>query len=253
MIISLVTALVILLSGGPDELFLIPKADKKIKTVIVDDNRKTEALELFKKTKKEIKHFNKELNNDIKRLKNDTYRASLEDGDVVQLLEDALAKWKDHQSYLVQQRLALREIMTEDEWSDFMALSSDYFEAKDKKMQKSLAKKDKRTNKLTNKMRASFKKNIADPSNLESALEQYEMLESLISKKFDEVNNFTFPGNDILHNYNATSAELLSAYNVKNEVRENVYNSFLEFRAELLQFLPAAEWNDISKSFLVLL
>ena len=54
MIIGLVTLLSILFSGGPEDIFLIPKADKKIKSVIVDKERQKQAVELFKQTGKKI-------------------------------------------------------------------------------------------------------------------------------------------------------------------------------------------------------
>lgn len=252
MIISLVTMLVILLSGGP-EIFTIPNVEKKVKTVMVDDHRKTEALDLIKVTKKEIKSFNKELKGDIKMLKNDKYRASLQEEDVVQILENALTKRKDHQSYLVDQRIKLRTVMTEDEWTGFMEISSEYFVAKEKKVQKVLAKKDKQADKLMSNIRTSFEKNISDPDNLALALAQYDELESLINQKFAEINNFTFPSNEILHDYHADSEVLVSVYDQKNETREIVYNGILDLRSNILQYLPENEWKAISKSFVGLM
>ena len=53
MLIALFSMLAIAIFGSGESPFLIPKVDKKIKKVVVDDERKTEILAIMKGYKKE--------------------------------------------------------------------------------------------------------------------------------------------------------------------------------------------------------
>ena len=55
----LITLLIAKLYGGPEEIFMIPNLDRKIKSHIVDQEQKKEILQVTKDAKKEIKEFQK--------------------------------------------------------------------------------------------------------------------------------------------------------------------------------------------------
>ena len=80
MIIGTIALLSILFSDA-GEIFLAPKVDKKLKIVIVDKDRKKEAVDLYKTTKKRVSKFEKSVNKTKKNLKKNKTRMSLTDSD----------------------------------------------------------------------------------------------------------------------------------------------------------------------------
>ena len=55
----LITLLIAKLSGGPEEIFMIPNLDKEIKSHILDKERKDNLLLVVKEAKMEIRAFSK--------------------------------------------------------------------------------------------------------------------------------------------------------------------------------------------------
>ncbi len=252
MIISLVTVLVLLLTGGPGEIFLVPKVDKKIKVVVEEKEREKEVLVLFKDTKKEIKSSNKELEKQAKQLKKDKFRDPLSLEEVEELLMELNDKKKQNQAFMVQQRLKVRELMTKQEWDKLIELSLESLELSEKKQLKQLEKQNKEMVKLLSSTRVSFNKTIDQPDNLVKAHQDYNSFEGAIIQLLNQVNQYNLENKACLQDYDATQNELLNVYQSKNETREQMYKEFLNLRDTMLEYITLEEWKTITKSFVQL-
>jgi hypothetical protein len=253
MLIGLATLLILLFSGGPEEVFLIPNAEKNLKSIIADKDKKSQAVALFKTTKQEIKAFNKELKQKSKELQNNSYRGNLTEPAVKQLLKESFEHRKNIQSHLIDQRLQLRELLTEDEWDRFMEVSIQEMASKEKKAQKAQVKKGKEAEKLLAKLKSSLEKNISDADKLDKALKDYSDFEQLIIGKFEQLNALTFENNSAVKDYSVDKETLSIIYSDLNGARQELYNGFLTMRSSMTAYLTEDEWSAISKNFIELL
>ena len=224
-----------------------------LKSIIADKDKKSRAVDLFKTTKQEIKAFNKELKQKNKKLKNDAYRSNLNESTVEQLLKESFDSRKVVQSHLIDQRLQLRELLTEDEWDRFMEVSLEELVSKEKKAEKATVKKDKETEKLLAKLKSSLEKNISDADKLKKALKDYSDFEQLIITKFEQLNALTFENNSSVQAYSVDRETLSSIYSDLNGARQELYNGFLTMRSSMTAYLTEDEWIAISKNFIELL
>ena len=253
MLIGLTTLIIIIFSGGPEEIFLVPNAEKNLKSIIADKDKKSRAVDLFKNTKQEIKSFNKELKQKNKMLQNNSNRGNLTEPAVEQLLKESFDSRKDVQSHLIDQRLQLRELLTEDEWDRFMEASLEELASKEKKAEKATVKKDKEAEKLLAKLKSSLEKNISDAEKLGKALKDYGDFEQLIIQKFEQLNALTFENNSSVKAYNVDRETLSTIYSDLNSARQELYGGFLTMRSSMKAYLTESEWNAISKNFIELL
>ena len=253
MIISLVTLLIMHFSNGPGEIFLVPDVDKKIKKIIVEKERKKEALALFRTTKKRISKYNKALNKKNKPLKKEKYRASLSDSDIEQFFQESFEERKRIQGNLIEQRLKIREVMSEEEWNKFIEMSLQEIIDKDKKIQKAEDKRDKADEKLLSKIRSSLQKAIADPDHKEKALADFADFEKIVINLFDEDNALTLENNPTVQSYNVTREELQNIYGKLNNARNQLYSSFFVMKDTMTGYLTDDEWNAVTKAFIPLL
>ena len=253
MLIGLASLLVILFSSGPEEVFLVPNAEKNLKSIIDDKEKKNQAVDLFKITKQEIKAYNKELKQKNKELKNSSYRSSLNESAVEHLLKESFENRKDLQSHIIDQRLKIRELLTNDEWDRFIKVSIEEMTSKEKKSQKAQLKKDKEAEKLLSKFKSSLEKNISDKEKLDKALKDYSNFEQLIILKFEQLNALTFENNSSIKAYNVDKETLSTIYSELNVAREELYDGFLIMRSSMTEYLTEDEWSAISKNFIELL
>jgi len=253
MIIGLATLITLLFSDGPGEVFLVPNAEKNIKAIVKDKDKKSQAAELFKSAKKEVKAFDKDFKQQNKQLKKDDYRTSLGQSGAEQLFAETFEKRKVLQEHLVDQRLKLRQVITEEEWDRFIETSIEAMASKEKKAQKAQQKRDKAAEKLLGKIRSSLQKNIANAENRDKALNDFTDFEKIVNNLFDETNALTFENNPSVQTYDVSKKELQDIYSKLNNARENLNSGYLMMRKSMTTYLSEDEWNAISKSFLELL
>ena len=253
MIIGLATLLTLLFSDGPGEVFLVPNAEKNIKAIVKDKDKKSQAVELFKSTKKEVKVFDKDFKQQNKQLKKYDYRSSLGQSGVEQLFAETFDKRKDLQKHLVDQRLKIRQIITEEEWDHFIETSIEIMGSKEKKAQKTQQKRDKAAEKLLDKIRSSLQKNIADAENIDKALNDFADFEKIVNNLFSETNALTLENNPAVRSYDVSKEELQDIYSKLNDAREKLNSGYLMMRKSMTAYLTEDEWNTVSKSFLELL
>ena len=253
MITALVTLLIMHFSGGPGEVFLVPNAEKNIKAIVKDKDKKGQAVELFKSTKKEVKAFDKDFKQQNKRLKKDDYRNSLGQSGVEQLLAETFDKRKDLQNHVIDQRLKIRQVITEEEWDRFIETSMETMASKEKKTQKAQDKRDIAAEKLLEKIRSSLQKSIADTDHRNRALADFADFEKIVNSLFEETNALTFENNPSVQSYDVSKKELKDIYSKLNNAREQLNSAYLMMRKSMSTYLSEDEWNAISKKFLELL
>ena len=256
MIIGLATLLTLLFSDGPGEVFLVPNAEKNIKAIVKDKDKKGQAVKLFKATKKEVKAFDKDFKQQSKRLNKDDNRTSLGQSGVDQLLAETFDKRKDLQNHVIDQRLKIRQVITEEEWDRFIETSVETMASKEKKTQKAQDKRDTAAEKLLEKIRSSLKKSIADNDHRNRALADFADFadfEKIVNSLFEETNALTFENNPSVQSYDVSKEELQDIYSKLNDAREKLNSGYLMMRKSMTAYLTEDEWNTVSKSFLELL
>ncbi len=250
MITGLVTLIIIFFSNVTGEVFLVPNAEKNIKAIVKDKDKKGQAVELFKSTKKEVKAFDKDFKQQNKRLKKDDYRNSLGQSGVEQLLAETFDKRKDLQNHVIDQRLKIRQVITEEEWDRFIETSMETMASKEKKTQKAQDKRDIAAEKLLEKIRSSLQKSIADNDHRNRALADFADFEKIVNSLFEETNALTFENNPSVQSYDVSKKELKDIYSKLNNAREQLNSGYLMMRKSMTTYLSEDECNAISKSFL---
>jgi len=240
-------------SGGPGEVFLVPNAEKNIKAIVKDKDKKGQAVKLFKATKKEVKAFDKDFKQQSKRLNKDDNRTSLGQSGVDQLLAETFDKRKDLQNHVIDQRLKIRQVITEEEWDRFIETSVETMASKKKKTKKAQYKRDTSAEKLLEKIRSSLQKSIADNDHRNRALADFADFEKIVNSLFEETNALTFENNPSVRSYDVSKKELKDIYSKLNNAREQLNSGYLMMRKSMTTYLSEDEWNAISKSFLELL
>lgn len=253
MLIGLATLIILLFSDGPGEIFLVPDVDKKIRKVVLDDDRRKEALNLFKTTKKKISTYSKSQTKKSKSLKKDTYRASLSQSDIEELLQEYYSDRIELQAYLVAQRLKVREVMNEGEWDNLIEISIQELQDKEKQFSKSQEKRNKEAIKLLDKIQSSLQRNISNESKKQQALSVFAEFEKKIIKVFEETNVLTFENNTSIQKYDVTKEELSGIYARLNEARSQFLKEYIAMRSNMMKFLSEEEWLAISKTFIDLI
>jgi hypothetical protein len=248
MIISLVTLIIILFSGGgPDSFFLVPDGQKIIKTQIVDKEKANDAVVHYKAASKAIKAFSKQNKKDRKELvklqsDRNTTRSTLE-----KKYTEAFGTRKQLQEELADTRLKIRDLMTEDEWDAFILDALAALEKKEKKTQKQDSKADNTAQKNLDKINTAITQEVNDEQRQKEALDAFSMFEGRVLKLVQKINTLKFNTNATLQSYSTKHQELVEIYNEMNSAQDEAFKALLNMRDELLQDITVEEWNSISK------
>jgi len=251
MIIGLTTLLLVLFSDGPGEIFLVPDADKKVKSVVAGKERKKQTVAVFKAAEKEASKFKKSLKKQNKKLKKN--ESPLSDADLEQLLNESFAEREKLQVFLVEKRLEIRDILTEKEWDKVIDIALEEQISKEKKFQKAEAKKDKQAQKVLAKIRSALKKNIVNAESRERALGDFADFEKKAIGVFVETNDLTIQNNQISQSYSANKEELLTIYTKLNTARRELFTGYMIMRKSMKGYLTDEEFSKVSKAFIELL
>ena len=112
----LIALFIATLSGGPEEIFMIPKLDKEIKSHIEDKDRKNEILLVAKEAKKEIKEFGKLKKKNLKQLKKQSRSRDTSTQQLLDLYQTYFNARLSKQSIVIEHRLKIHELLNENEW-----------------------------------------------------------------------------------------------------------------------------------------
>jgi hypothetical protein len=166
----LITLLIAKLSGGPEEIFMIPNLEKEIKSHAVDKERKNEILLVAKEAKKEIKSFEKIRKNQLKeieKLGKLKSTSSTELFDIYTIYNNARLNM---QTVLIFKRLKLQQLISDEEWKQLIESAVLPSDKALKKIDKQNNKEDDEVEKLIQEIETTIINEITEANKQENLL-----------------------------------------------------------------------------------
>lgn len=244
----LIALLIAKLSGGPEEIFMIPKLDKEIKTYVTDNVRKQQILSITKDAKKEIKAFQKIRKSKLKeisKLAQDQNKTSDDLLDIYQVYYDARLNM---QKQLIENRLDVQQFLTDAEWKQLIenaVLPSDKIR---RKADKADAKEEGKVDKLVEEIDKAINKEVKDSEKREAILLSLETFTISLEEFIDEGQQMNFKDNKIIRDKNATREDLEKFYDSENELRMKGTKDYFKIRESAIQNSTDDEWKRIVKA-----
>ena len=244
----LITLLVTKLSGGPEEVFMIPNFEKEIKAHVVDKDRKKEILLVVKEGKKELKSFNKIRKRKLKEIKEmGASRASTAE-QILALYETYHDARLVNQSILTDRRIILQNLFTDEEWKQIIEKAVLPSDKAKKKIEKQEGKEEDSVDKVLANIEKSIKENIEDEHKKQEALSSLDKFKTTLNDFIEEGHKMNFEDNDIIRNKNVSRAEFEHFYSYQNQLRYKGSEEFFEMRNSVLENSNEKEWKEIIKS-----
>lgn len=247
--IFLIIFFITLLTGGPEQIFLIDNLKKEIKQNVDDKEIKDELLNTLEITTKEIKKFNKCNDKGRKKVKKLVQKKSSSSDLLNGILNNALILRIEHQKKMIESRLFFQEKMNIEQWNKIIS-TADLPSEKDIKEYDAVIEKDKKAKKkLVDKVREAISNGIEEPSKQEIIITSFNEFEYALNNYLDEARKINFTNNKIVRNHNASKADLQGIYDYQNKLRKTVYQEFIEMHQIASEKTTLEEWNKISNSF----
>lgn len=244
----LIALLIAKLSGGPEEIFLLPDFDKKIKKNVNKKDRQAEALEIYKQAKKEVKEFSKYKKKQIKLFEKLTTDQNVPSKEI-QLKHKAFHESRRAlQESLIDKRLLLQKLFTTEEWKAIIESAQFPSDKKQQKQGKQEDKQDKKISKILDEMEEVIQKNVKEVEAETAILESYTEFRSSIEKFAQESKEMNFQDNSIIRKKDATKDELTGFYEKQNEFRINGIAKYLKLRENVRSNTQEREWKNVLKS-----
>jgi hypothetical protein len=246
MIAALVTLIISLFFGGPNELFYVDDLDKGIKKHIVDKERKKELLTDYKLAKSSIKAFEKARKKDFKEFVKLYKESSTNTEQLTSFLTELESKRNKFQSDLIDTRVSLYKKIEPQEWENILATSTRASEKRIEKLEKSKAKGKEAYGKTFSAINSTISdesKRAAINNSLKEIISSVQELENMIIS----VNT---SDNTILADKNSSREDLLKITNKEAELRVPIIESLIDFHQTTKQNCSADEFETIMKSFL---
>ena len=248
MLIGLFTLLFAVVLGGEETPFILPKAEKTVKQILVDSDNKKEILgqmKVFTKSWKKLEKTKKKQAKAIAKLNKD-YSVDQ------QLIADAFSIYRKERepivSEMTQLRLSVQEKFTKDEWDQFMdriiSVSPKQSKKLDKANAKAVVKQDKQLAAIASEIENAF----TDPAKIESAKQFLLAFEDAMARLLVENQDYLSSLVEVMEDQNATKDELTSIVNHQEKIRAGAHESFLAFRKNLVELSSEEDWPKLSKT-----
>ena len=250
--------LIMTIFGGSPNFFSIPKTETKIFTIqkvekqvrahITDTSKEKEVTLLFKQAKQEIKALEKQLKSagkEFKALQSDKTATSADLNAVFQKSEEVRSSV---QKVLVEKRMKLRLLLSENEWNDLMNEGINSIAENPNKREKEISKIQKSDKKVLNKVQKALIKNIDDESRQSKALSTYLNFENKVNVLTDESVAYLKQNDLAAQQYQADQTSLEKVFTALNSSRKEAMISFLEMRDELIELTTDSEWKKIART-----
>ena len=246
MLIALFT--ILFLSGSSSSPFVVPKAEKLIKQVVQDDQRKDSILTLMADYKADWKALQKE-----KKAQSKEVKAIIEDQQAdINQVSGMMQNHRDKRNLLNQEliayRLAIVDILTDEEKADLSARIREKFEKNEEKFTKSgkkaLDKAAKRLADIEEAIVAAYD----DPA---TQIEASRLLNAFSTDIIDLLEqNKTYARNTMTMNakLSSDSQKHLSemVYQIES-YRAKAHTSFVLLYQGLVKITPPEDWGKVSK------
>ena len=182
----LIALLLAKLSGGPEEIFMIPNLDKEIKSHIVDKERKNEILLVVKDAKKEIKAFRKLRKNKLKEIEKLGKSKEVPYDDLLAIYKIYNDARLNMQTMLIDKRLNVQELINEEEWEQLIENAVLPSEKAQKKIEKGKSKEDNKVTKLIKSIEETITKEIKEAERRQKLLVSLDLFNSTLKEFVDE-------------------------------------------------------------------
>jgi len=248
MLIALFSMLAIAIFGSGESPFLIPKVDKKIKKVVVDDERKTEILAIMKGYKKEWKILAKTKKKQAKSFKKLNKDRNADPEELAEIINNGRKQREGLNEKLIAARIKVAGLITDEEWNEIMNGVLEVKTKTTKKLTKAETKarlkQDKRIEAIGDEIEAAF----SVPAHREEATKYLIQFEEDIIDLLVGSQNHTYKDQEILRNRLSTEEEIDEIIQQLENFRSNVHYSFLELRKDLVELSTEDNWPKLAKA-----
>jgi hypothetical protein len=242
LIIGLIALLTMLL--GDNELpFLIPKEERTINKVISDKQKRKELKVIFTSIEKYEKKYRKEKKAYFKQLRkvNADQKSTNEQFQVVgEKIEDVNRKAQD---FMISKRLAIKAILTVEEWQNILAEGKEGYRKSEKRYGKAYPKFDKSVNKLVKGVH----NNISDPETAELIVDHMLKFSEMTighSKKLKLYNVFD---HRVINDIESSEAELNALVPERLRLRQEVFDEYVTIHNLIAANCTTKQWSKIIK------
>lgn len=244
----LISLLIAKLSGGPEEIFMIPNLDKEIKSHIVDKERKSEILLVVKEAKKEIKAFEKLRKNKLKEIEKLGKSKEVPSGELLAIHKVYNDARLNMQSVLIDKRLKIQELIKDEEWEQLIENAVLPSEKSLKKIEKGESKEDDKVEKLLTNIEETIIKEIKEAERRQNLLTSLERFNTSIKEFVEETQKMNFKDNSIVRKKDTSRKELEDFYTAQNELRHKGTVEYFQLRDTVIQHTNDDEWKAIYKA-----
>ncbi len=248
MLIGLFIILSTVLGGSPEDPFILPNAEKIVKSSIEDTDRNKEAMvamKSFSKDWEKLQNVKKKQAKALSKLNQDRATNPQEIADIFKNYRSERRIVKDQ---LIEFRLNIQDLMTDEEWVTLINQIEDVKPKKARKQEKAELKdnlkKDKNFLAIENEIQAAF----SDP-------EKIEEVKKDLNKFEDDLTNLLFviqeePANliEVMRTRSASREVLTEVITKQEDYRSKVHASYLVLREELVQLSTEDNWSKIAKA-----
>lgn len=247
MIIGLVTLFALIFGGGSVDVFYIDKIEKGVKKYVTDKDRKAELNGYLKEYQTTYKAWNKEAKTDLKefKLRNLDREGSIEWYE--SFFESRKIQRVELQKKYIGYRLKLQEGITDDEWTQIMAMSAGADQKQkdaDAKQARKNADKD-----MLKKLRETTDENVTDPEARKAVTAAWDVFHKEYNDIGDAFDNLDVQNSEALANKYATQEDLAAVSVILNEIRAEALEAYIPMLVIVKENTTDEGYEAIMKEF----
>lgn len=244
----LITLLIKTLTGGPEEIFMIPNLEKEIKTSIEDKGRKKELLDIVKFAKGEIKSFDKIRKSKLKQIEKNGKLKDVLSEELYEIYKTYNDDRLNMQTELIRERLAIQDLLSEDEWERLIENAVFPSEKERKKIEKQIEKKDHWVDRVIGEIENVITQNVRGLQKRQYLIGSLNDFGKTLDEFIDEGQKMNFKDSELIRNRHATKEDLENFYKKQNELRAIGTKAYFKLRDEAIKNTNDQEWKVIVKA-----
>ncbi|RLD22483.1 MAG: hypothetical protein DRI71_07455 [Bacteroidetes bacterium] len=236
-------AILTLLLGSNDLPFLIPKEEKAINKVIVDKQTRKELKVIFTDIEKYEKKYRKEKKAYIKQL-NRVNSDQLATAGQFQILGEKMENVNSNaQDFMISKRLAIKAIVTVEEWNSILAEGKKRYRKSEKQYDKVYPKFEKSMDKLVKGVRNT----LFDTVKAEMIVDRMLKFSKMTLKNSKKLNTYNVFDHPVISNIESTENELKVLVPEMLSLRQEVLDEYVAIHNLIATNCTAKQWPKIVK------
>lgn len=234
----------LIFSGGSQSVLLNPDFKKHTRKYVENPQNKKLILSHIKTYEKEGKAFMKKEKKMVKQMEQLNSERTTTEDEFRKLFTNAMTYYKQIQQTGLASRLEIQQLLTEQEGKQIIKASVESWKKSDKKREKLIIKLTQRFEKLNSKIN----KQVQDETRQGQAIEIVDKFRNTLIDIKREYDKFNLMDNPILKKHDASKSELQTLLDLKNELRWQFYNAYIETHEKLVKVTTEEEWDKVIKS-----